>query len=304
MYIGFDPYHLLFVFIPMAVLMGLAQLWVKGAYAKYSHIATRQGVTGAEAAQVILRAAGIHDVRVEQVDGFLSDHYSPTDKVLRLSPRNYSGNSIAAVGIAAHEAGHAIQHAKRYAPLVVRNIAVPLANIGSTFGWIALMIGLMISGGNPGHPLVLLGIGGIAAIAVFQIINLPGEFDASRRALQVLPEIGILTAEENRGARAVLTAAAMTYVAATIAAIVELLYWLWRLGLIGGNSREERPSRRPPGATRPLPKGGVVQDRVTPCRPSPRGNRILGAPASLPARARVKATDRDRVPSCEFFGLS
>lgn len=234
----FDPYYLLFVFIPMAILMGLAQLWVKGAYAKYSHVGTRQGVTGAEAAKVILRAAGIHDVRVEQVDGFLSDHYSPAEKVLRLSPRNYSGNSIAAIGIAAHEAGHAIQHATRYAPLVVRNIAVPLANIGSTFGWIALVIGLMISGGNPGHPLVLLGIAGIAAIAVFQVINLPVEFDASRRALQVLPEIGILTAEENRGARSVLTAAAMTYVAATIAAIVELLYWLWRLGLIGGNSRE------------------------------------------------------------------
>lgn len=233
----FDPYYFLYVFIPMAVLMGLTQLWVKSAYAKYSRIRTRQGVTGAEAAKVILRASGITDVRVEQVGGFLSDHYSPREKVLRLSPQNYSNTSIAAVGIAAHEAGHAIQDAKKYAPLVIRNLAVPMASIGSSFGWIAIMIGLLISRGNPTNPLVLLGIAGIAAIVVFQLINLPVEFDASRRALQVLPEIGILTPEENHGARAVLTAAAMTYVAATIAAVVQLLYILWRLGLLGGNSR-------------------------------------------------------------------
>lgn len=231
-----DPHYLLFVFLPMAALMGICQLWVKSAYGKYSRIRNRQGVTGAEAAKVILRAAGIDNVRVEQVGGFLSDHYSPREKVLRLSPQNYSSSSIAAVGIAAHEAGHAIQDAKKYAPLVVRNLAVPMASIGSTFGWIALVIGLMMGGGL-GNPVVLVGIALIAAIVVFQLVNLPVEFDASRRALQVLPEIGILTDDENRGARAVLTAAAMTYVAATIAAIVELLYWLWRLGIIGG-SRE------------------------------------------------------------------
>ncbi len=233
-----DFHYLLFVIVPMGILMGLTQLWVKSAYGKYSKIGTRQGVTGAEAAKVILRAAGIDDVRVEQVSGFLSDHYSPREKVLRLSPKNYSGQSIAAVGIAAHEAGHAIQHAKHYAPLVVRNLAVPMASVGSNFGYLALMIGLFMGGGNPNNPLVLLGLAGIAAIAVFQVINLPVEFNASRRALQVLPEIGILTDEENRGARAMLTAAAMTYVAATIAAVWTLVYWLWRLGLIGGSSRD------------------------------------------------------------------
>ncbi len=233
-----DFHYLLYVMVPMGILMLLTQLWVKSAYGKYSKIGTRQGVTGAEAAKVILRASGIDDVRVEQVSGFLSDHYSPREKVLRLSPQNYSGQSIAAVGIAAHEAGHAIQHAKHYAPLVVRNLAVPMASIGSNFGYLALMIGLFMGRGNPNHPLVLLGIVGIAAIAVFQVINLPVEFNASRRALQVLPEIGILTDEENRGARAVLTAAAMTYVAATIAAVWTLVYWLWRLGLIGGSSRD------------------------------------------------------------------
>ena len=233
-----DIQYLLYVVVPMGVLMGLTQLWIKSAYSKYSQIGTRQGVTGAEAAKVILRAAGIHDVRVEQVGGFLSDHYSPKEKVLRLSPKNYSGNSIAAIGIAAHEAGHAIQHAKHYAPLVIRNLAVPMASIGSNFGYVALVFGLFMGRGNPNHPLVLLGLAGIAAIAVFQVINLPVEFNASRRALQVLPEIGILTDEENRGARSVLTAAAMTYVAATIAAVWTLVYWLWRLGLIGGSSRD------------------------------------------------------------------
>ena len=232
----FDVHYLIYVMIPMGALMLLTQLWVKGAYRKYSRIGNRQGVTGAEAAKVILRAAGVEGVRVEQVGGFLSDHYSPREKVLRLSPQNYSSSSIAAVGIAAHEAGHAIQHAKNYAPLVVRNLAVPMASIGSTFGWIALVIGLMMGHGSLSNPFVLIGIALIGAIVVFQLVNLPVEFDASRRALQVLPEIGILTADENRGARAVLTAAAMTYVAATIAAVVELLYWLWRLGIIGGRS--------------------------------------------------------------------
>ncbi len=238
MFMWFNIHYLLYVAIPMGILMGITTLWVKCAYAKYSKIGTRQGVTGAETAKVILRAAGINDVRVEQVGGFLSDHYSPKEKVLRLSPQNYSGKSIAAVGIAAHEAGHAIQHAEKYAPLAVRNLAVPVAGIGSTFGWIILVIGAFFGGASWSNPLVLVGVALIAAIVVFQIINLPVEFNASKRALQVLPEIGILTDEENRGARSVLTAAAMTYVAATVAAIWTLVYWLWRLGLIGGSSRD------------------------------------------------------------------
>jgi Zn-dependent membrane protease YugP len=229
-----DVTYMLYVFLPLLVLTALAQLLVKRTYSKYSKVRNRQGVSGAEAARYILQSAGIHDVRVEQVQGFLSDHYSPREKVLRLSPHNYSTPSIAAVGIAAHEAGHAIQHAKHYAPLVLRNAAVPMASIGSGLGYFVIIIGLFMGGGGL-NPLTAIGLLLIASVVVFQLINLPVEFDASRRALQVLPAAGILTAEETRGARKVLSAAALTYVAATLAAVVELLYWAWRLGLLGGS---------------------------------------------------------------------
>ncbi len=240
MYFHFDPVYMLYVFLPLLVLTGLCHLWVKAAYAKYSRIGNQHGVTGAEAAQIILKSAGVDDVRVERVDGFLSDHYSPREKVLRLSPQNYSNASIAAVGIAAHEAGHALQHARGYAPLAIRNVAVPLASIGSGFGYLVIMIGLVMSGGGGVvNAFTLLGLGLIASVAVFQLVNLPVEFDASRRALEVLPQTGILSPEETRGARSVLAAAAMTYVAATVAAIAELLYWAWRLGLLGGGRSRE-----------------------------------------------------------------
>ena len=186
---------------------------------------------------MILRTAGVHDVRVERHQGWLSDHYSPKEKVVRLSPQNYDQPSIAAVGIAAHEVGHAIQHAKNYAPLVLRNAAVPLANLGSTLGYVVILLGAIIGAGmgyDPLNPISMIGLLLIGAVVVFQVVNLPVEFDASRRALQVLPESGILTVEETKGARTVLAAAAMTYVAATVAAIAELLYWAWRLGLLGG----------------------------------------------------------------------
>jgi Zn-dependent membrane protease YugP len=197
-------------------------------------------VSGAEAARAILHGAGVEGVRVEEVNGWLSDHYSPRERVLRLSPQNYSGVSIAAVGIAAHEAGHALQHALGYKPLVLRNLAVPLASIGSGLGYLVIVIGFIIGGGGHGglNIVSLIGLCLIASVAVYQLINLPVEFDASRRALEVLPRSGILTPEETRGARAVLVAAAMTYVAATLAAVVEVLYWAWRLGLIGGNRRD------------------------------------------------------------------
>jgi Zn-dependent membrane protease YugP len=239
MFLGLDPHYLLYVFLPILALTGLASLWVKAAYGKYSRIANRQGVTGAEAARLILRSAGVHDVRVETVRGWLSDHYSPREKVLRLSPQNFSGYSIAAVGIAAHEAGHAIQHARSFAPLVLRNLSAPVAAIGSNMGYVVLMIGLVMayaSGSDPLNAFTLLGLLCLAAVALFQIITLPVEFDASRRALSVLPATGILTVEETRGARNVLLAAAMTYVAATVAALWMLLYWAMRLGLLGGRN--------------------------------------------------------------------
>ena len=235
----YDFHHLLYVALPLMVIMGLCQLWVRSAYAKYSKIGNASGVTGAEAAQIILRSAGVDGVRIEPVQGWLSDHYSPTEKVLRLSPENYSGTSIAAVGIAAHESGHAIQDAHRYAPLVIRNLAVPAASIGSTFGWIAVVIGAAMSAGGQVSIIAWIGLLLLGAVVFFQLVNLPVEFDASRRALEVLPATGILTAEETDGARSVLTAAAMTYVAATVAAIAELLYWAWRLGLLGGSNNRE-----------------------------------------------------------------
>jgi len=234
-----DWQHLLYVALPLMALMLLCQLWVKASYAKWSKVPNSKGITGREAAYVILRKGGVEDVRIEESSGFLSDHYSPTEKVLRLSPDNFNGHSIAAVGIAAHEAGHALQHANRYAPLVVRNLAVPMASTGSMFGYLAIVIGLFMSNGNPQNPLTLLGLAGLGAVALFQLVNLPVEFDASARALKLLPSIGILSEDENQGAKAVLTAAAMTYVAATIAAVWELVFWMIRLGLIGGRSNDE-----------------------------------------------------------------
>jgi len=228
-----DINYLLWVVLPMAALMGLVQIYLKTTYGKYSKIGTHTGITGAETAHRVLASKGLHHVKIERVEGFLSDHYDPREKVLRLSPTNYDGNSIAALGVAAHEAGHAIQDAERYPMLVLRNLAVPVASIGSNMGWGALMIGVFMRS----DLLIVIGVLGLAAIALFQLINLPVEFDASRRALQLLPATGVLTEAENRGARSVLFAASLTYVAATIAAIWTLLYWLMRLGLIGG-SRE------------------------------------------------------------------
>lgn len=227
-----NPTYIIFVMLPILALTLLTQLYLKSTYAKYSRIGSRRGVSGAEAARRILQESGIHDVRVEQVEGFLTDHYDPTRRVLRLSPTNYQGSSLAAVGVAAHEAGHAVQHARNYAPLALRNLAVPVASIGSSMGYVVIIIGLFMQLTS----LALLGVILIGAVAVFQLINLPVEFDASRRALQLLPATGVLSEDEVGGARKVLGAAALTYVAATVAAILELLYWLWRLGLIGGRS--------------------------------------------------------------------
>ncbi|MCK6472432.1 MAG: zinc metallopeptidase [Planctomycetes bacterium] len=235
-FLYFDPHYLLLVALPTMAICLIAQLWVKSAYAKWTGVANKEGITGREAAYVILRKAGIEDVTIEESDGFLSDHYSPREKVLRLSPENFRGRSIAAVGVAAHEAGHAIQHAQSYPLLALRNLAVPMASIGSMFGYVAISIGVFMAynGAQPLNAFSLIGLVLIGAIAAFQIVNLPVEFDASRRALKLLPSIGILSEEENAGARQVLTAAAMTYVAATIAAIWTLIYWMLRLGLIGG----------------------------------------------------------------------
>lgn len=227
----FDPLYLLFV-APAFLLALLAQFWVKSAYRRYSRVRASAGMTGAQAAQQVLAHAGIRDVRIERVSGFLSDHYDPRSRVLRLSPDNYDGRSVAAVGIAAHEAGHAIQHARNYSPLILRQTLAPLAMFGSNFAWILLFIGIFLQFAG----LVYAGIGLFGAAVLFSLVTLPVEFDASRRAKQLLPAMGVIErGPETRGVNAVLNAAALTYVAAAAMAIAQLLYFLVRAGLLGGS---------------------------------------------------------------------
>jgi Zn-dependent membrane protease YugP len=181
-----------------------------------------------------MQAGGVFDVEVEQTQGFLSDHYDPRHKVLRLSPDVFNGRSLAALGIGAHEAGHAIQHSHGYAPLALRNLIVPVASLGSSLSWIVIFAGFLLGYFN----LVLVGIGLFSATVVFQLINLPVEFNASSRARQVLLATGLVDAEEDRTVKKVLSAAALTYVAATVSAILTLLYFLYRAGLLGGRRSE------------------------------------------------------------------
>jgi Zn-dependent membrane protease YugP len=232
----FDPMYLLFL-APAILLAAWAQWRVSSAYATASRIAPRSGFSGAEAAHEVMRAAHVPGVEIEPVQGFLSDHYDPRHKVLRLSPDVYSGRSLAALGIAAHEAGHAIQDAHRYAPLVVRNGLVPLASVSGALSWIIIMAGFVLASAEPflGHWLLLLGIGAFSLTVIFQLVNLPVEFDASRRARIALNDGGLITAEEDHYVKKVLDAAALTYVAATLSSILTLLYFLVRSGLLGSS---------------------------------------------------------------------
>lgn len=217
-----DPTFLLFVFLPSMVLAGIAQAKVKSAYAKASKVAAHSGMTGADAAQEILRAEGITDVKIETVQGWLSDHYDPRHKTLRLSPQVHNGRSLAALGIAAHEVGHAIQHADSYGPLVIRNGLVPIAGIGSNLSFILIIGGLLLNlSGLATVGLVLFG-----ATVAFQLVNLPVEFNASSRARERLQTLGMVSGQEDAAVGKVLNAAAMTYVAATITAILHLLYFV------------------------------------------------------------------------------
>lgn len=207
-----------------------AQAWVKLSVRKWSQVGTRRGMTGYDVAHAILRQHGIRDVRVEEVGGWLSDHYDPRDKVLRLSPDNFSGRSIAAAGIAAHEVGHAVQDKDGYIFMRMRQKMVPVANLGTSLGMGLVLIGSLI--GVLG--LAKLGVLIFAGFVAFTVVTLPVEFDASRRAYVSLRQTGLLSQEELGGVRRVLTAAAATYVAAAAGAILQLLYYAFRLGLIGG----------------------------------------------------------------------
>jgi Zn-dependent membrane protease YugP len=225
----FDPMYLLFL-APAMLLALWAQWRVKSAYAEASRIRPRSGYSGAEAAQAVLQTAGVRGVRIEPVEGFMSDHYVPGEHILRLSPEVYAGRSLAALGIAAHESGHALQDAHRYPLLVLRNGLVPLASVGSNLSWIIIMIGFALASMN----LILVGIVAFSLVVVFQLVNLPVEFDASRRARVALVDGGLITADEDVYVKRVLDAAAMTYVAATLSSILTLLYFLLRSGLLGG----------------------------------------------------------------------
>jgi hypothetical protein len=240
MFLPFDPLYLILA-LPGMLLAAWAQARVKSAFADAQKYRPSSGMSGAQAAQRILEAHGLARVAIETAEGHLSDHYDPRKKVLRLSPEVYGGRNLAAVGIAAHEAGHAIQDAQSYAPLQLRNAIVPLAATGSNLSIGIFMVGMMLSIFTT-HPRLadvagwLIG-GGVALFAVvvlFQLINLPVEFDASSRARKVLVSNGIIAVAEEPQVGRVLNAAAMTYVAATISAIMTLLWLLIRSGLLGG----------------------------------------------------------------------
>ncbi len=225
----FDPMYL--IMIAPALLLALWAQWrVKSNYAAASQVPAP--LTGAMAARQILDADGLRDVAIEEVPGQLTDHYDPRDKVLRLSTDVYRQNSLAAVGIAAHEAGHAIQDAKRYAPLVIRNAAVPMANFGSGIGMWMIILGAALHTAM----LVQLGIVLFGCVVFFQLVNLPVEFDASNRAKARLVELGILRDDQMGYVRGVLNAAAWTYVAATLQAVAQLLYFVLRFT---GGHRDE-----------------------------------------------------------------
>ncbi len=227
----FDPMYLLFLLPGMALSLW-ASYAVKSTFRKYSRVRARSGLTGAEAARELLRQRGIGGVRVERVAGFLSDHYDPSARVLRLSPDVYSGRSLSSLGVAAHEAGHAIQHASGYAFLKFRSTVVKPAMFGSNIG--LLLCALGIAFGATG--LFWLGVIAFSAFVVFTLVTLPVEFNASSRAVAALEGSGIITADEVSGTSAVLRAAAMTYVAAAITAILQLIYFLWRAGVLGGRN--------------------------------------------------------------------
>jgi uncharacterized protein len=226
----FDPTYLLFI-LP-GLLLSLWATWrTRSAFNKYSRVRTARGLTGAQAAQIMLRAAGIGDVTVVQTAGMLTDHYNPATKQLALSEDVYGSPSIAAVGVACHEAGHAVQHARAYKPLWLRSALVPTASIGSNLGYLIMFVGLVFL---HSAQMVLFGALLFSAVLLFQIVTLPVEFDASARAKRLAVDNGIVLAQEREGMDRVLDAAALTYVAAVVSTLMTLLYYLLRAGLLGG----------------------------------------------------------------------
>ena len=225
---GFDGTYVLIILA--FLISALVSAKMNATFSKYSKVRSYCGMTGAQAAQRILSSAGIYDVRIEHVSGKLTDHYDPSNKVLRLSDAVYGNTSNAAIGVAAHECGHAVQHARNYVPLSVRSAIVPVANFGSQLSWPLFLAGLIFSF----RPLLMIGILLFCAALLFQIVTLPVEFNASARALRMLDETGIMGRQEIRGTKKVLRAAAMTYVAAVIGSLLQLL----RLLILSGAFRK------------------------------------------------------------------
>ncbi len=224
----YDPTYMCLM-LPVMLLMLLAQWYVSSTYNRWSKVPLSTGLTGAEVAKYLAQRAGI-SVRIEPVQGFLSDHYDPRTQTLRLSPKNYYGRSVAAAAVSAHELGHALQHASAYKPLTLRSTLVPVVNIGSYLGWIFIMMGLVFRWAN----LIWLGVAAFALGVFFTLLTLPVEFDASARAKKLLRQTGIVRREEEiRGINKVLTAAALTYVAAFVSAAVQLLYYILLASSLG-----------------------------------------------------------------------
>lgn len=228
---GIDPTYIL-VLIGLAICL-LAQAKMKSTFGKYSRVRNHSGMTGREAAERILRSAGIHDVQVQHVPGNLTDHYDPRSKVLRLSDATYNSSSVAALGVAAHECGHAIQHDTGYAPLQIRGALVPLVNFGSAVAWPLIIIGLFFSS-RSSMLFLNLGILAFSLAVLFQIVTLPVEFNASSRAIHILGGSGILYEDEVNATKKVLFAAALTYVAGAVSAALQLL----RIILLANNRRQ------------------------------------------------------------------
>lgn len=227
----FDPTYILIIIA--AIISLIAQWRVNSAFSKYSRVASMSGMTGAQAARMILQSNGINDVSVLRISGKLTDHYNPSTKVLNLSESVYGSTSVAAIGVAAHECGHAIQHARGYFPLSLRTALVPVANIGSQLSWVFIIVGAILSFNQT---LITIGIIMFSAAVLFQLVTLPVEFNASARALEQLESNGILYRDEVSQTRKVLSAAALTYVAAAATAILQLLRLII---LFGGRGRRD-----------------------------------------------------------------
>ena len=233
-YYGFDWTYVVLV-LPCILLSLWASANVNSTFKRYSGQYSRRGLTGAQAAERVLRANGVTNVRIERVSGNLTDHFDPRSNVIRLSDNVYGNTSTAAIGVACHEAGHAVQYAQDYAPIRIRSAVIPATNLGSKLAMPLILLGLLIGfKGDLSYFLVYLGIGCFGLSLVFQLVTLPVEFDASRRAMAAIAQSELLTEEEQRGARKTLSAAALTYVAATAVALSQLL----RLLILFGGRRK------------------------------------------------------------------